>query len=254
MTVTQRMCLSVSPWTVALISLLNCFQKRKNLSRRNALRKKSSVALQTICGSDGEAKLSVAEVLSVKNLPVLVMIPPRKKLKNSNPEENLINYQHTVQLLVIWSLALACGLCSEQALQQPEDLPCSLTRSLTNMVELFSLILTYPLPTILTICPYAVIMLSAYVDPHFSLFFCISPITKHFSNCAKTCLILSICYFFTIMPSLLVDLVEINVAILMLIKYSLASLHIIFEPLVILFMRPSLLQSVLSSLQRRNEK
>ena len=74
MTVTQRMCLSVSPWTVALISLLNCFQKPKNLNRRNALRKKSSVALHTICGSDGEAKLSVAEVLSVKNLPVRLLV------------------------------------------------------------------------------------------------------------------------------------------------------------------------------------
>ena len=239
MMVTQRMCMAVSPWTMLLIAWLNCIQRRNRLEKKQAFRmnKPTYKAIEKSFAPENiEPKMTAAEVLSVKNLPLL--LPPKKNIEHS--KEDPINYHHTIKLIFIWCLSLVCGLCSEQALEESDSIPCSLTRSLHYPVEIASILLTYPIPAFLTLCPY-VVSLRYSVSSKFSSFH-INPITHHFTSCAKTSLLLSICYLLSIMPSLLVELVDMgsNVALLMVVKFSLASLHIIYEPLIILYMRPAL--------------
>ena len=216
LTITQRMCMAVSPWTMMLMAWLDWDEKQEH-SLSPKIKKDSG---------NLDAKMTEAEILSVRNLP---QFPPCKTSSLSIVEEKQFQEHHKYKLSIIWGMSLLCGLCSEQALDQSKNPPCSLTRRLSSPVEIVSILLTQPVPAILTLCPCA--MMAFYRTP---------PLSDN--HRIRTILILSIFYIMTILPSLLAELMDTgsNLSILIMLKFSLASIRIIFEPVVILFMRPDL--------------
>jgi len=175
------------------------------------------------------SKLPELDTLSVENLAQF----PSRKVSIVSQEEEYIEDHHKHKLGLIWSVCLVCGLC-----YQWRDTTCSLRRHLSSPLETVSLLLTLPVPAVLAVCPY---MVCLCLGPKYN-----NQITSITSN--RTYLLLYFCYFLTILPSLLVDLVDTDndtqVVLIMLVKYSLASLHIIFEPIVLLCSRPDVSSAV----------
>ena len=227
LTVTQRMCMAVSPWTMMLMAWLDWDEKEKK--EQNSKELSLSLKIKEDSGNL-DAKMTEAEILSVRNLP---QFPPCKTSTLSIVEEEQFQEHHKYKLSIIWGMSLLCGLCSEQALDQSKNPPCSLTRRLSSPVEIVSTLLTQPVPAI------------------FTLSLCILSLHNHRT---KTILILSILYIITILPSLLAELMDNggNISIIILLKFNLASIHIIFEPVVILYMRPDL-QAALRTVWKREK-
>ena len=214
--------MAVSPWTLVLMAWIDGYEKRKEHQRCKDISPLANIEEET---ENADSKMTEAEILSVRNLPKL----PLRKPSLLSVEEEHFRDQHKYMLSIIWGMSLLCGLCSEQALDQSKNPPCSLTRRLSSPVEIVSILLTQPVPAILSMFPCA--MMAFYRTP---------PLSDN--HRIRTILILSIFYIMTILPSLLAELMDTgsNLSILIMLKFSLASIHIIFEPVVILFMRPDL--------------
>ena len=224
LTITQRMCMAVSPWTMMLMAWLDWDEKQEH-SLSPKIKKDSG---------NLDAKMTEAEILRVRNLP---QFPPCKTSILSIMEEEQFQEHHKYKLSIIWGMSLLCGLCSEQALDQSKNPPCSLTRRLSSPVEIVSILLTQPVPAILTL---SLCILSFNLSLH--------------NHRTRTIVILSILYIITILPSLLAELMDNggNISIIILLKFNLASIHIIFEPVVILYMRPDL-QAALGTVWKREK-
>ena len=227
MTVTQRMCVAVSPWTLVVMVWLDWNEKREEKQIFNDISPSTQIEDDY---SKAAEKMTELEILNARNLP---QFPPRKtSILSLEEEEEPFKDHHKLKLGIIWGMSLLCGLCSEQALDQSKNPPCSLTRRLTSPVEIVSILLTSPLPALFTLCPLFISL-------------CVSP-QSHSNHSTRTSLVLSICHLLSILPSVLVELMDTanNLAIMMVLKFSLASIHIIFEPLIILYMRPALLAAL----------
>ena len=237
LTVTQRMCMAVSPWTMVLMVWVDWNERRKEQER---CQDPSSSSQIEDASDKTDTKLTEVEILSARNLP---QFPCRKKSILSMEEDQFQDH-HKKSLGIIWGMSLLCGFCSEQALDQSKNSPSSLTRRMTSPVEIVSILLAYPVPALLTLGP---CMMSLKVSPQLKL------LPNNPST--RTSLILSTCYILSILPSLLAELMytNSNLAIMMVIKFSLASFHIIFEPIVILYMRPPLMIA-LRMIFRRQKK
>ena len=236
LTITQRMCLAVSPWTLVLMVFLDCKERRR-------------IEKELITGSPGKDDPTCKnnyqmkkerQLLDVKNLQVC----PGKNSNTLLLEDDQLKDHHKRKLAFIWGMSLVCGICSEQVMDQSKNLVCSLIRERTSPLEIFSILLTYPIPALFTIFP---LMISLYMFPN-------SNIQSQSLRTRTTCVTLSLCYLLSILPSMLVDLMDTNnnLILALVIKYNLSSIHVIFEPLVILFMRPSLATILRLIFGRRN--
>ena len=116
--------MAVSPWTLVIMAWLNWDQRREEQQRCKDLSLPSKIEEET---DKGNSKLTDADILSVRNLPRL----PLRKTSIMSIEEEQFQEQHKYMLGIIWGMSLLCGLCSEQALDQSKNPPCSLTRRLS---------------------------------------------------------------------------------------------------------------------------
>ena len=235
LTVTQRMCLAVSPWTVVLLAWLDWDEKEKEQQRCRKLCPCPSPRKEEATDKI-ESKMTEMEILSVRNLPTF----PQRKSSILSMDEDLIQDHHKYKLSIIWGMSLLCGMCSEQIMDQSKNPTCSLFRTMTLPVEIISIILTHPVPAVFAMSLCIVIFRLSSRPPSYR---------------TRTNIILSFLYTLTILPSLLAELMDNgnNLSIIILLKFNLASIHIIFEPVVILYMRPELVACLCNFWSRENK-
>ena len=135
--------------------------------------------------------------------------------------------------MMIWMMAAFCGCLSDQLWSNSSltDNNCQILRNYSSNVELLSLLLTFPLPLILTLA---------------LLVFRVCQTSFQFSQSCRIQITLCVVYLLTIFPSLVVDNLaqSLNTTLLVIIKFSLASFHIILEPGILLLYRSDLSENV----------
>jgi len=158
--------------------------------------------------------------------------------------ENIVPEKNKSHIMAVWWLSLTCGLCCDQIWNNasPQSNICNIIRNISSKVEIFSMMFSFPVPF--------VILLSLLVSDR-----CLTT-SFHLSQTWKIKLTLCLVYLFTVLPSLLVDLFTniLNVAMVIGIKFSLASLHIILDPLILIAFRPDLQSYITSTFVSRSNK
>ena len=114
----------------------------------------------------------------------------------------------------------------------------SITRNHASKVELASLLLTHPLPVLLAIT---------------LLVFHVYQTSRQCSRSCKIQLTLCVIYLLTIFPSLVVDNLasSVNTCLLVIIKFNLASSHILLEPFILMMFRSDLRTNVKNIFTRK---
>ena len=227
------MCLAVPPWTMVLMVFLDCKELRR---KRKEFISRYSVKHEQLYKNTQSRK--GRQLLNAKNLQDC----PRNRASSLLLEDNNLQDHHKKKLGFIWCMSLVCGICSEQVMDQSKNSVCSLIRRMTSPLEIISIILTYPVPAVLAM---HALVISLYTFPN-------SNIQSEIVKTRITCLTLSLFYLISILPSLLVDLMNSDTYLILVlfIKYNLSSIHVIFEPLVLIYMRPSLVTNLRITFKR----
>ena len=220
--------MAVSPWTMVLNTWLDCKDKRRNEDQQRC-QDESPSSLREKITTKADSNDGGKNILSIRNLPE----SPLRKPSILSIEEDELQEHHKYKLFFIWGISLVCGLCSEQVMDQSKNPPCSLVRRISSPVEIVSILLTLPLPALLIVSAW---MISFYLSPHL--------LSRHHG--ASINILIFILLIITILPSLLAEFMDTgsNLSIIIFFKFIPASLHTIFEPVVMLCMRQDLVHAI----------